>query len=142
MYAEFRVLPEAAPRLGAVTDTGVQSLRGGGSAEGAEPSAGNGRRKDRRGVRRALIALAVLLLLLVGSVAGFVGYLGYTVNGNVTQQPLLPENRPPVTGPDGKPVADTGTGTNFLVIGADTRPGDAGRSDVIVLVHIPEDPTS
>ena len=100
------------------------------------------RRKSRRGVRRALIALAALLLLLFGSVAGFVGYLGYTVNENVTQAPLLPETRPPVTAPDGEPVAETGTGTNFLVLGADTRPGDAGRSDVIVLVHIPEDPTS
>ena len=100
------------------------------------------RRKDRRGVRRALIVLAALLLLLFGGVASFVGYLGYTVNENVTQAPLLPEIRPPVTAPDGEPVAETGTGTNFLVIGADTRPGDAGRSDVIVLVHIPEDPTA
>jgi polyisoprenyl-teichoic acid--peptidoglycan teichoic acid transferase len=125
-----------------VTDTGVQSLTGGGSAENAGPSGDHNRKKDRRGVRRALIALGVLLLLLFGSVAAFVGYLGYTVNDNITQESLLPENRPPVKGPDGKPVAETGTGTNFLVVGADTRPGDAGRSDVIVLVHIPEDPTS
>ena len=48
-----------------------------------------------------------------------------------------------MTAPDGTEVAETGTGTNFLLIGADTRPGDAGRADVIVLVHIPEgDPTS
>jgi LCP family protein required for cell wall assembly len=125
-----------------VTETGVQSLRGDGSADEGAPPGDHDRKKDRRGVRRALIALGVLLLLLVGGVAAFVGYLGYTVNNNVTQQPLLPENRPPVTAPDGKPVAETGTGTNFLVIGADTRPGDAGRSDVIVLVHVPENPTS
>ena len=91
------------------------------------------------GVKRALIALLVLFLLLVGGAAAFVGYLAYTVNDNVTHADLLPENRPPITAPDGTKVAETGTGTNFLVMGADTRPGDAGRSDVIVLVHIPAD---
>ncbi|HEU5241919.1 MAG TPA: LytR family transcriptional regulator, partial [Ornithinibacter sp.] len=122
-------------------EAGVERLREVGDEQATEERTVE-RRKSRRGVRRALIALAALLLLLFGSVAGFVGYLGYTVNENVTQAPLLPETRPPVTAPDGEPVAETGTGTNFLVLGADTRPGDAGRSDVIVLVHIPEDPTS
>ena len=141
MYAEW-TSPLAAPlTLDDVTDTGVQSLRGDGSAD-EEDLSGAEKKKDRRGVRRALIALGALLLLLFGSVAGFVGYLGYTVNDNITQEQLLPESRPQLTAPDGKPVAETGTGTNFLVIGADTRPGDAGRSDVIVLVHVPEDPTS
>ena len=97
-------------------------------------------RRDRRGVKRALIVLAVLLVvLLVRSRGAFVGYLGYTVNDNVTHEAPAPENRPPVTAPDGTEVKETGTGTNFLVMGTDTRPGDAGRSDVIVLVHIPED---
>ncbi len=119
----------------------MQSLRGDGSADEDQAGADE-KTKDRRGVRRALIALAALLLLLFGGAAAFVGYIGYTVNDNITQEALLPESRPPVTAPDGQPVAETGTGTNFLVVGADTRPGDAGRSDVIVLVHIPEDPTS
>jgi polyisoprenyl-teichoic acid--peptidoglycan teichoic acid transferase len=96
-------------------------------------------RGTRRKVKRALIVLTALILVLVAGVAGFVGYLGYTVNDNVTHEALLPENRPPVTAPDGSPVAETGSGTNFLVVGADTRPGDAGRSDVMVLVHIPQD---
>lgn len=100
------------------------------------------RRKDRRGIRRALIALAAIALLLFGSAAGFVGYLNQTVESNVTQEPLLPEKRQPLEAPDGEPVKETGTGTNYLVIGADTRPGDVGRSDVIVLVHVPQDPTS
>jgi len=120
----------------------VDSLRGEQSAGDGERTRSEIHRKQRRGVRRALIALGALLLLLFGSVAGFIGYLGYTVNGNVKQENFLPENRPPVKAPDGKPVAETGTGTNFLVMGADTRPGDAGRADVIVLVHVPEDPTS
>ncbi|WP_392544165.1 LCP family protein [Oryzobacter telluris] len=97
------------------------------------------RRKDRRGVKRALIVLGAIALLLFGSVAGFVGYLGYTVNDNVKQEDLLPATRDPIKAPDGTDVKETGTGTNYLVIGADTRPGDAGRSDVIVLVHVPQD---
>jgi LCP family protein required for cell wall assembly len=84
----------------------------------------------------------VLLLVVVLGVVAFVGYLGYTVNDNVAQSNLLPENRPPVTAPDGTEVAEKGTGTNFLLVGADTTAGDAGRADVIVLVHVPEDPTS
>lgn len=100
------------------------------------------RRPDRSGTKKALIALGVILLVVVVAVAGFVGYVGYTVNDNITQGDFLPEDRPPVTAPDGTEVAETGTGTNFLVMGADTSPGDAGRADVIVLVHVPEDPSS
>ncbi|WP_377645091.1 LCP family protein [Oryzobacter terrae] len=96
-------------------------------------------RPRRRGLRRALIAIGVIVLLVVGSATAFVAYLGYTVNDNVTQENLLPEKRTPIEAPDGTPVKETGTGTNYLVIGADTRPGDAGRSDVIVLVHVPAD---
>ena len=77
------------------------------------------------------------------AVGGFVGYLAYTVNDNVTQAQLLPENRPPVTAPDGIGRSPRRVpATNFLVVGADTRPGDVGRSDVIVLVHVPEDDQS
>ncbi len=83
--------------------------------------------------------MLALFLLLFGGAAAFVGYLGFMVNSNVKHADLLPEARPPVTAPDGTKIAETGTGTNFLVVGADTRPGDAGRSDVIVLVHIPAD---
>ncbi len=100
------------------------------------------RTRDRRGVRRVLIALGVLVLVVVLAVGGYVGYLAYTVNDNITNEQLLPENRPPVTAPDGSEVAEAGAGQNFLVVGADTRPGDVGRSDVIVLVHVPEDATS
>ncbi len=115
----------------------MESLTAGGDDSDAART--EDERRDRRGVKRALIALLVLLLVVVGGVAAFVGYLGYTVNHNVTQADLLPESRPAVTAPDGTVVKETGTGTNFLVLGTDSRPGDAGRSDVIVLVHIPAD---
>jgi polyisoprenyl-teichoic acid--peptidoglycan teichoic acid transferase len=120
-----------------VTDRGVESLTQGG--DDSEETRTEGERRDRRGVKRALIALLVLVVVLVGGAVAFVGYLGYTVNENVTHEALLPETRPPVTAPDGTEVKETGTGTNFLVMGTDSRPGDAGRSDVIVLVHIPQD---
>jgi LCP family protein required for cell wall assembly len=106
---------------------------------GGEERPEEARRKNRHGLRRVLIGLLAIVVLLFGGATAFVGYLGYTVSDNVTQEQLLPEKRQPITAPDGKPVAETGTGTNYLVLGADTRPGDAGRSDVIVLVHVPQD---
>lgn len=93
----------------------------------------------RSRTRKVLIVMGVIVALVVVSVVGFLGYLNWKVSDNVTQGDFLPADRPPITAPDGSQVAETGTGTNFLVIGADTRPGDAGRSDVIVLIHVPED---
>ncbi len=90
---------------------------------------GRERRSGRSGAKRALIVLGMLVLVVAVAVAGFVGYLGYTVNDNITQEALLPEERPPVTAPDGQQVAETGTGTNFLVVGADNR-GDGERRQV------------
>ena len=97
------------------------------------------RKEQRSRGRRALLVLVALVVLLLGGVAIFAGYLSYKVAGNITQEDLLPADRSPITAPDGGAVPETGQGTNFLVIGSDTRPGDAGRSDVIVLVHLPED---
>jgi len=97
------------------------------------------RREQRSRGRRAFVVLVTLVALLFGSVAAFVGYVIYRMNSNITQEALLPADRAPITAPDGTLVPETGEGTNFLVVGADTRPGDAGRSDVIVLAHVPED---
>ena len=142
MYAGLRQRPDQRTYTDRVTDQGVDSLTQGG-ADSDEARDRGARRRDRRGSSKRADSIALLVagvvFLLFGGAAAFVGYLGYTVNDNVTHADLLPENRPPVTAPDGTKVAETGTGTNFLVVGADTRPGDAGRSDVIVLVHIPAD---
>ena len=46
-----------------------------------------GERRDRRGVKRAIIALLALLIFLFGGAAAFVGYLGYTVNDNTPVPP-------------------------------------------------------
>ena len=105
----------------------------------------------RRVLRRVLIVLAVVVGLVLASVAGFVGFLGYTVNDNVTQENLLPDPDVAITAPDGTviPPADEvvegseGRATNFLLIGTDGRTTtDRGRSDVIILVHVPADPTA
>ena len=110
--------------------------------EGDEPR--HGRPRRRRRLRRVLIVLGVLLLVLLGGIAAFVGFLGYTVNDNVRQENLLPPAAAaPVTAPDGSKVPTSGVGTNFLLIGTDGRSAtDRGRSDVIVIVHVPEDPTT
>ncbi len=105
----------------------------------------------RRVLRRVLVVLAVVVGLVLASVVGFVGFLGYTVNDNVTQENLLPDPDVAITAPDGTVVppvdeaveGSQGRATNFLLIGADGRtPTDRGRSDVIILVHVPADPTA
>jgi LCP family protein required for cell wall assembly len=107
--------------------------------------------RPRRVLRRVLIAVAIVLGLALASFVGFVGFLGYTVTDNVTQEDLLPDPDVAITAPDGTvipPAAEgvegvAGTGTNFLLIGTDGRTAtDRGRSDVIILVHVPADPTS
>lgn len=105
----------------------------------------NGRGPRRRSrVRRVLVALLVVVLLVVAAVVGFGVYLGATVDKNVTQAQLLPAPQDnPTTAPDGSPIPTSGVGTNFLVIGTDGRSkSDRGRSDVIVIVHVPEKPST
>jgi len=91
-----------------------------------------------------LVALLVIVLLVVAAVVGFGVFLGATVDKNVTQGQFLPSPQDnPVTAPDGSAIPTSGVGTNFLVIGTDGRSAsDRGRSDVIVLVHIPENPST
>ena len=56
--------------------------------------------------------------LIIGTGVAYVGYLAFTVGNNIDQGIELGE-RKPVTAPDGEPVAETGTGTHFLVLGSD-----------------------
>lgn len=121
------------------TDEGLDAL--GIGAQRPEPE---NRRRERRGLRRVLFAFLAACALVVASIVGFAGYLGVTVQQNVQQEELLPPpEEAPTVAPDGDPVPETGVGTNFLVIGTDGRRGsERGRSDVIVLVHVPHDPTT
>ena len=126
-----------------MTQHDTDLLAGLGSGDGAtdDPQ----RPTDRRRRRRVLVVVLAVVGLLVASVVGYVGFLGFTVSNNVSQEDLLPDPASaPIVKEDGTEVEvpESGTGTNFLVIGSDTRGSDQGRSDVIVLVHIPQDPTS
>ncbi|MBM6401523.1 LCP family protein [Phycicoccus sonneratiae] len=118
---------------------------GGADADDAPDEGADEPRRPRRRGRRVLLVLVSLLVLVLVAVAGFVGYLGWRVNDNVTQAELLPTAAPPTVDAEGDPiqVPASGNGTNFLLVGADSRgPNDRGRADVIVLVHVPADPTA
>ena len=114
-----------------------------GVGSGDDDSDHDGPRPGRRRRRRVLVVILSVVALVLAAVVGYIGFLGFTVSNNVSQEELLPEPAP-IVKEDGTEVEvpETGTGTNFLVLGSDTRGSDRGRSDVIVLVHIPEDPES
>ncbi len=121
--------------------SGNSSDDGPGDGSGDEPRHERpGRRRSR--TKRILLTLLTLLVVVLVAVGGFVGYLGWRVQDNVTQADLLPTAPPPTQASDGSPVPTSGVGTNFLLVGSDSRGTDRGRSDVIVLVHVPEDPTA
>ncbi|MDO5502708.1 MAG: LCP family protein [Actinomycetia bacterium] len=106
--------------------------------------ADEGRKSPRRRMsagRKVFIGLLVLLMTGVLAVGGFAAYLSYLVTSNVTAEPgLVPESMPPPTREDGTvyEIPQRGTGKNILMLGVDSRPGDSGRADVIVLAHITE----
>lgn len=113
----------------------------------------------RRRLRRALFTLLTLVLVVALGLGGFAVYLNSKV-GNVTvDDSLLPADDEAggageAPGPSGEGSSDgtgeedggepdrdlvRGAGENYLIIGSDAQPGEAGsRSDVIVLAHVTE----
>lgn len=83
----------------------------------------------------------VLLLVPVLAVGGYLVWLNQIVTNNVTQEALLPTEQIEPLDSAGEPVAQpAGNGTNYLIIGNDAGPDRVGaRSDVMVIVHVPED---
>jgi len=81
----------------------------------------------------------------VGAMGGFVLYLNNRISHIAVDDTLLPPdaaqgNDNPGTDPadgESEPLVES-PGTNYLIIGSDARPGDAGRSDVIILGHVTE----
>lgn len=130
MYAVCRAGPSGPPTLGRVLD----------EFESDHRPAEQPRRKPRWG-RRLLIFVASLLALCLVAAGGFVVFLNQKAASNITQDDLLPSAAPSATLPDGSVVdLPEDAGENYLIIGSDARPGEtASRSDVIVLVHVPED---
>jgi polyisoprenyl-teichoic acid--peptidoglycan teichoic acid transferase len=118
---------------------------GGGSDSESE---GHAPPKSRRRTKKVLLIALVLLLVPIAAITGYGIYLGHLVTSNVQQENLLPALTPEeLAGKPGQPVPSgpgatpvTGKGMNFLFIGSDAGPDREGaRSDVIMLVHIPED---
>lgn len=107
------------------------------------PSRHEIRRKqlEKRRNRRVLVAALVLLLVPVLAVGGYMVWLNQIVTKNIKQEQLLPATVAPPTNDQGEVVAQPeGNGTNYLLIGGDAGPDRVGvRSDVMVLVHVPED---
>ncbi len=123
-------------------------LSGDASGNDSQADSENAGRGGRRRTKRVLIIALVLLLVPVAAVAAYGIYLGHLVTTNVQQEDLLPALTPEeLAGKPGQPVPAapgatpvTGRGVNFLFIGSDAGPDRSGaRSDVIMLVHVPED---
>ena len=131
MYAVCRAGPSGPPTLGRVLDEFESDHR---------PAEQRPRRRPRWG-RRLLIFVASLLALCLVAAGGFVVFLNQKAASIITQDDLLPSAAPSATLPDGSVVdLPEDAGENYLIIGSDARPGEtASRSDVIVLVHVPED---
>jgi LCP family protein required for cell wall assembly len=113
---------------------------GGGPTRGSRHRSGDGSGRERRRNRKVLVAALVLLLVPVLAIGGYLAWLNHIVTNNVKQELLLPDQALPPA-PDGSVVdVPTGTGTNYLIIGNDAGPDRVGaRSDVMVLVHVPDD---
>ncbi|MEO7131583.1 MAG: LCP family protein [Dermatophilaceae bacterium] len=110
--------------------------------EGASEPPQRGRRvREKRRNRRVLLAALVLLLVPVLAVGGYLAYLNHLVTDNVKKEMLLPNgDSQPLDGSGNVVAQPADNGTNYLLIGSDAGPGrEGGRSDVMVLVHVPED---
>ena len=119
-----------------------------GDGQGAgETTALSARRRGRFRDHKVLVAALVLLVVPVLAVAGFAAYLNHLVTTNVQHGNLMPNIPIATAGPDGTvtqapgaPAVQTGRGQNYLLLGSDAGAGrEGGRSDVIILVHVPED---
>lgn len=95
-------------------------------------------RAPRRTGRKILLTFVTLFLIGLGIIGGFGAYLATVVTTNVTKEAdALPDLGP--VDQEGNPVElPQDVGMNILFVGSDARPGDAGRSDVMVLAHITE----
>jgi len=87
--------------------------------------------KQRRWLRRSLLALTVVIALVVG-VAGFYVAVGLSALQGLKREPgLLPTDNPePIT-----QTMDDGP-VDIVLIGSDSRGSDRGRSDTLMVAHL------
>jgi LCP family protein required for cell wall assembly len=110
---------------------------------GDVPAEPRRRRRERKRNRRVLVVALVLLLVPVLAVGGYLVWLNQIVTNNIQQEDLLPgvgAGAMPTDSAGATVAQPAGNGTNYLIIGNDAGPDRVGaRSDVMVLVHVPED---
>lgn len=96
-------------------------------------------RPRRKTGRKILAGLLILLLAGGGILVGFAIYLGSVANSNITKESGALPGLGPVDA-EGTPIElPENDAMNILFVGSDARPGSHGRSDVMVLAHIPGD---
>lgn len=88
-------------------------------------------KRGRRSGLKVLLALLVALLLVVGALGLYLNAIRNSFSDNVSRDDLLPAEQEQPDGP----------GLNYMLMGTDTRDPDneRGRSDALMLVHVPED---
>lgn len=101
---------------------------------------------SRKGGRKALIVLLGLLLVLGLGTLGVIGWYLQSLNdglSSIKRAPgLLPDGPPPETAPEETGEDGSPAPLNILIIGSDSRGKDRGRSDTLMLMHIPSDRSS
>lgn len=101
---------------------------------------------SRKGGRKALIVLLGLLLVLGLGTLGVAGWYLQSLNdglSSIKRAPgLLPDSAPPANSSEGAGEDGSPAPLNFLIIGSDSRGSDRGRSDTLMLMHIPSNRNS
>ncbi len=91
--------------------------------------------KSKRRLMNILIGLVAAVLVPVLAVTGFYGWQAYSAVQQIPREAgLLPKR-------DAEPAPDPETDTlNIMIMGSDSRgDNDPGRSDVLMLAHVPAD---
>ncbi|GAA3810233.1 LCP family protein [Sphaerisporangium flaviroseum] len=110
----------------------LENTRKDDSADGEEAVPAK-RLKKRRLLRRLLIVTGLIFAMVFAAGFALVMERQVTLNGNIERIPgAFPEDA-------GRPAKTVGDAQNWLLIGSDKRPGEAGsqRADTIMIVHVP-----
>lgn len=100
--------------------------------------------KSRRRRKPLIIALSVLLVILLGGglAAGWYLHRVNSALSNIERQDWMP-SAPPASGPStagpAPSVLPKAQGLNYVLMGTDTKAGDAGRSDSLMVAHVTAD---
>ncbi len=93
--------------------------------------------RTKKRSRRAFAIMAGLLGLVLLVIAGFV--VSYLKAANDALNDMHREQMLPQTTRPTSPKTTTNDPLNMLIMGSDSRGSDQGRSDVLIMVHIPTD---